>query len=251
MANYRLLALDLDGTLLTNDGQITNKSKLAISRAVEAGVVVIFATGRGLHQKIDVFCKDLGLCTPMVLANGGEIWAEPGTVLERHYITKEDIRMLHSISMEAKADFGGYSAGHSKEEKDFWTNEMFDYDWMTFSIRHENPHSLNQLKKKVDQSTTLEVINSTSRGIDFSLKGISKESGVRRICEHLSIDMDSVMAIGDNLNDLFLIQSAGLGIAMGNANDMLKEVADVITSSNEEEGVSKAINLYLFGDNQE
>ncbi|WP_186673605.1 HAD hydrolase family protein [Sporosarcina sp. BP05] len=75
---------------------------------------------------------------------------------------------------------------------------------------------------------------------------MSKESGVRRVCEYLNIEMESVMAIGDNLNDFKLIQSAGLGIAMGNADDKLKQVADRVTALNEEDGVAKAIKRYLF-----
>ena len=246
MVKYRLLALDLDGTVLTKDGQITAETKLAISRATAAGVVVILATGRGLHQEIEVFREALKLETPMVLANGGEIWAGTGHILERHYIHKKDVRMLHAMSIEAKADFGGYSVERVTEEMNVWTDEMFDYDWMTFSIWHIDPLACDQLRKQMEHSTTLEVIHSTPTGLDFSLKGISKESGVRRICEHLSIDMASVMAIGDNLNDFNLVQSAGLGVAMGNADDKLKQVADRITDSNEENGVAKAINRYLF-----
>ncbi len=246
MANYRLLALDLDGTVLTKDGQITDETKIWISRAIAAGVVVILATGRGLHQEIEVFREALGLDTPMVLANGGEVWEGTGKILERYYINKEDIRMLHSISTEAEADFEGYSVEKGLDEMNMWTDEMFDVDWITFSVRHENPLALNQLKKQVKDSATLEVISSAAATMDFSLKGISKESGVRKVCEHLNIEMESVMAIGDNLNDLKLIQSAGLGIAMGNANDKLKQVADKVTTSNEEDGVAKAIKKYLF-----
>ncbi|MBO0587474.1 Cof-type HAD-IIB family hydrolase [Sporosarcina sp. E16_8] len=246
MVNYRLLVLDLDGTVLTRDGQITDESKLWISRAIAAGVVVILATGRGLHQEIEAFREALDLDTPMVLANGGEIWEGTGKILERYYISKEDIRMLHSISIEAKAEFGGYSVEKGPDEKDIWTDEMFDFDWITFSIRHENPNALDHLKKHVENSATLEVISSASANMDFSLKGISKESGVRRVCEYLNIEMESVMAIGDNLNDFKLIQSAGLGIAMGNADDKLKQVADQVTASNEEDGVAKAIKRYLF-----
>lgn len=244
--NYRLLALDLDGTVLTKDGKITAETKLAISRAIAAGVVVILATGRGLHQDIEVFREALVLDTPMVLANGGEIWAGTGLILERHYLDKEDIRMLQEVSIETKADFGGYSVENATDEMKIWTDEMFDFNWMTFSIRHENPMAFDELRKQLERSATLEVINSNPTSIDFSLKGITKESGVRRICEHLNIEMASVMAIGDNLNDLDLIKSAGLGIAMGNANDTLKQVADRVTASNEENGVAKAINRYLF-----
>ena len=247
MVNYRLLALDLDGTVLTRNGQITEETKVWIKRAIDAGVIVILATGRGLYQ-VETFLKELDLETPMVLANGGEIWKKPGELLERYTIDKEDIRMLHSIAIEAEADFGGYSVEYATEEMNVWTDEMFHYNWITFSIRHENPTVLTQMKMHIDHSSTLEVISFAPANMDFSLKGISKESGVRKVCEYLNIDMDSVIAIGDNLNDLKLIQSAGLGIAMGNADEKLKQAADWVTASNEEDGVAKAIKNFLFAE---
>lgn len=244
MVNYQLLALDLDETLLTKDKRITDEAKLWVTRSVEAGVVVIFATGRGL-QKIGEFRDVLEMDLPMVLVNGAEVWGKQELLLGRYYISKDDIRMLHNLALEAGASFWGYSV-ESLTGRENWTEEMFKRDWMKFGIKHDNPQVINQLKARI-RSNTLEITSSSPINLEFSQKGVSKESGVRKVCEHMGIDMKNVMAIGDNLNDLRLIRSAGLGVAMGNADDRLKEIADVVTDTNEQNGVAKAIERYLFG----
>ena len=76
---------------------------------------------------------------------------------------------------------------------------------------------------------------------------MSKASGLAKIAHDLGIDRNEVIAVGDSLNDLEMIQWAGLGVAMGNAEAAVKEAADEITATNEEDGVAKAIQRYLFG----
>ncbi|OZU88290.1 phosphoglycolate phosphatase [Virgibacillus indicus] len=249
MVNYRLLAIDLDETLLTRDKRITDVTKHWISKAAEAGVIVIFATGRGL-QKIGEFRDELELDTPMVLVNGAEVWKKPGQLLDRYYISKDDIRELHNLAIKAKASYWGYSV-ESLTGPGTWTEEMFKRDWMKFGIRHNEHQVMDQLRTQVENSPSIEVTRSSISNMEFSLKGITKESGVRKVCEYLGVEMENVMAIGDNLNDLRLIQSAGLGVAMGNADDQLKQAADVITDTNENDGVAKAIQRFIFGINLE
>ncbi|GIP35394.1 Cof-type HAD-IIB family hydrolase [Paenibacillus sp. J2TS4] len=249
MANYRLLALDLDGTLLTEDKKITAEAREWIHRATDAGVTVIFATGRGV-QTTKAFWEELRLETPMVLLNGAEIWRKPGQLEERRYLSRDEIRKLHSLAVEADAGYWGYSVESLTGRKD-WTDDMFERDWMKFGMRHDDLDVIDRLRKTVRSWGTLEVTCSAPINMEISCKGISKESGVRHVCQMLGIGMEEVMAVGDNMNDFRLIQSAGLGIAMGNADEKLKQAADGVTSTNEENGVAQAIQRYLLGDGHE
>lgn len=244
MKRYRLLALDLDDTLLTKDKQISAANKKWIDKAHQAGVTVIFATGRGL-QKVEYLLEELALSGPMVLVNGAEIWAEKGKVLERHYINREDIHILHDLAERADAKFWGYSVESLTHKRD-WTTEMLDRSWLKFGIRHDDLAVINQLREAADQLPNISVTRSAPFNMEVSFKGISKGSGVRRLCDYLDIKMTEVMAIGDNLNDIRLIKAAGLGIAMGNADPELKRVADAVTDHHEKDGVAKAIQRYLF-----
>lgn len=244
MLNYRLLALDLDETLLTKEKSITKQSKQWISQAIDAGVIVIFATGRGLQRVVD-FRDELNLSSLMVLVNGAEVWGNNGQLLKRSFINREAIRILHRLAVEAEASFWGYSV-EGLINKKYWTNDMFDRDWMKFGIKHDDPQVICQLRKRIQDVDTLEITSSSPFNLELSFKGISKKTGVQKICDYLGIHMKDVMAIGDNLNDFKLIQVAGLGIAMGNADERLKQVADHVTETNEADGVAKAIQKFLI-----
>ncbi len=245
MANYRLLALDLDGTTLTEDKQITQNTRTWIRRAVEAGVTVIFSTGRGM-QTAGQFWDDLRLEAPMVMLNGAEIWKGPGQLWERHFLKRDEVRRLHSIAVDADAGFWGYSV-ESLTGRNEWTIDMFERNWMKFGIHHDDLNVIAALREKVSAFGTLEVTRSAPINMEISNVGITKEAGVTRVCEILDIGMDQVMAIGDSHNDLHLIRAAGLGVAMGNAERELKLAADAVTDTNEQDGVAVAIQRFLFG----
>lgn len=246
MTKYKLLALDLDGTTLTTEKNISQQTKLWISRAKQSGVKVIFSTGRSL-QGVEEFRNVLNLNTPLVLANGGEIWKQYGEILERNFILADDIEKLYHFAKEINANFVAYN-GKQTIDSNQWNESMFHKNWITFSMIHNDINVIHQVKEHFKQSKTLEVTSSHDTNLEFSLKGISKEYGVRKVCKLLNIKMQDVMAIGDNLNDLSLLTAAGLGIAMGNANEKVKKMADRVTTTNNEDGVAKAIERYLLNE---
>lgn len=245
MANYKMVALDLDGTTLTDDKRITENSRYWINKAVDAGVTVIFSTGRGIQTAGEIW-KDIGLDGPMVMVNGAEIWKGTGEILERTFIDGEYIRKLYELAVSKGADFWGYSI-ESLSNQNNWTEEMFDRRWMKFGIRCDDLNIIDSLRQEVISWGNLEVTRSALVNMEISSRGITKEYGVRKVCDYLGIAMEDVMAIGDDLNDLKLIKAVGLGIAMENGNSILKEAADKITVTNENDGVAKAIQENLFG----
>lgn len=244
MSKFRLLALDLDDTLLTKDKRVSDENKKWIQRAEDAGTTVMFATGRG-RQKVKQLLEELELSGPMVLVNGAEVWAGPEELLERYFIKKDDIYKLHDLAIRHKAKFWGYSVDSLTKVKD-WNDDMFDVGWLKFGIRQDDLPTIDKIRAQAQELPNVEITRSATVNMEVSLKGISKASGVKKVCEHMGIDMTDVMAVGDNLNDLQLIQSAGLGVAMGNADPVLKKVADVVTDHHEQNGVAEAIKRYLF-----
>lgn len=247
MGHYRMIALDLDDTLLTKDKHVSDESKRWISKAVDVGIEVVFATGRGLERVEDIR-QTLHLNTAMVLLNGADIWRKPGDLLERHYIDKENMKTLYDMAKQTGAKFWGYSGARIIRGRD-WTSDMLKQDWLKFGMRHHDEAVINDMRSQLQGTDTLEVTRSSRMNIEISKKGISKATGIQKICDIKNISIDQVMAIGDNLNDLHLIQSAGLGIAMGNSDTRLKEIADDITDTNDRDGVAKAIQKYIFSEN--
>ncbi|WNQ09455.1 Cof-type HAD-IIB family hydrolase [Paenibacillus aurantius] len=241
---FRLIALDLDGTLLTDEKTVSAATKLCLQEAVAQGVHVIFATGRGI-QTAGAFWQELGLQSPMVLLNGAEIWAGPGALHRRTFLPKETIRRLHEAAVSYGARFWGYSVESLTGTKD-WSEEMFGRDWMKFGIKHEDPFTLSALKEQILAWGALHVTSSAPVNLEISVEGITKESGVREVCRLLGIRMEEVLAVGDSDNDLLLLTSAGLGVAMGNAEVHVQKAAGYITASNNEDGVARAIERFVL-----
>lgn len=90
--------------------------------------------------------------------------------------------------------------------------------------------------------------NSHPCNIELNPKGVSKASGLKEVCRRLGIDMSEVVAVGDSLNDLAMIREAGLGVAMGNAQEEVKKAADWTTVTNEEDGVAEVIFKKVLGE---
>ncbi|MFX3634385.1 MAG: Cof-type HAD-IIB family hydrolase [Candidatus Pristimantibacillus sp.] len=243
-AGYKLIALDLDGTLLTEDKRISDESKKWLRYAVDHGVKVIFSTGRGL-QNAQSFWGELGLDSPMVLLNGAEIWEGPGRLLKRTFLPRDTVRRLHAIAVQRGQWYWGYSV-ESLTNEDAWTPEMFERDWMKFGIGSHDAGMLAPIREELERWGTLEITRSAPINLEISVKGITKESGVREVCEMLGISMSDVIAMGDSDNDVKLLQAAGLGVAMANGEEHVKAIAGAITASNNEDGVALAIRKYVF-----
>lgn len=239
-----MLALDLDGTTLLDSKEISENNRQWIRKAVDEGVVVSIATGRGI-QGAENYRAELGLTSPMILLNGGEIWKAPGELLERHFMNEEHIYQLHQIAMKTDSWFWGFTLEGMKKKSE-WTDDLLKQTWMKFGILNEDTTILTEIRVSIKDWDGIEITSSAPNNLEVSPKGISKEYGVSKICEFLGFSLNDVMAIGDSLNDFKLIQAAGLGIAMGNAEDKLKQVADEITDTNEQDGVAKAISKYLL-----
>jgi Cof subfamily protein (haloacid dehalogenase superfamily) len=245
MARYKLLALDLDGTLLSDDKTISKKNKLWIERAVAEGVTVIFATGRG-YTRANEYQEELELDSPMVLLNGADVWAGPHKPWQRHFLTKEIIQDLYALVEQAGARYWGYHTEGFVGMKDWPAVRIDREEWMKFGMYHNDLQWIESIRDEIQAWDVLEVVDSGNNSLELSVRGVTKESGVRAVCSLLGIEMHEVMAIGDAGNDLRLLRSAGLGVAMENAVDRVKEAADVGTVSNEEDGVAIAIQRYLL-----
>ncbi|WP_148361142.1 Cof-type HAD-IIB family hydrolase [Bacillus timonensis] len=244
MLPYRLLALDLDGTTLNDNKEITPSTSYWVNKAVENGVIVTFATGRG-RQSAEVFRKELTLHSPMVFLNGAEIWKKPDDLLERHYLKRQDIIRLHQLATQTDSWFWGFTEDHMIRKPE-WQDEDANGKWMKFGLLNNDVGVVKELKDELESWEHLEITQSADNNIEISTKGITKEYGIRKVCSLLKIELENVMAIGDSFNDLKLLTAAGLGVAMDNASPEVKNAADVITSSNEKDGVARAICKYIF-----
>ena len=247
MMPYKLIALDMDGTLLNRNKEISRENLKWIRAASEAGIKVTLATGRPIRDILR-YAEQLAIDCPVVTTNGSEVWRTPHQLHSRKVIEPNLIERL----LETDRNYGG--------ELDFWAHtvsgrvdrscvpdDLAGVQWLQFSFRSKNLQLLEQIRDEIAGWQMLEISNSHITNIEFNPLGVSKASGLQEVCSLLGIEMREVIAIGDSLNDISMIRAAGLGIAMGNAQEAVKQAADAVSLSNEEDGVAKAIERYAFG----
>jgi Cof subfamily protein (haloacid dehalogenase superfamily) len=239
MGDYKLVALDMDGTLLNDRSEISPVNTEWIHKAQEAGVTVMFATGRGFQSALP-YAEQLKLDTPMITVNGSEIWRRPHVLHRRTFLNGEVIRRLHELAVTYDTWFWAYTVeGIFNKEK--WLNPDTDWNsqhWLKFGFYTEEDDVRPVILQAIQSWGGLEITNSSPWNLEINPEGVTKASAIREVCGILGIDMSEVVAMGDSLNDLAVIQEAGLGVAMGNAQDAVKAAADYVTLTNNENGVA-------------
>ncbi|HJT55628.1 MAG TPA: Cof-type HAD-IIB family hydrolase [Ktedonobacteraceae bacterium] len=258
---YRLLAIDLDGTLLTPQPNkiITSRTRQALARAAEAGINVVIATGQNLAVLRHV-CGELPLQGPQIIENGAVIADLQGTIYhEKPFPGEYILPVLNTLHT-----FGFYRAYHTIHrvyvDKDTPRARSWYRPPVPPAIEVEDVASLYPLQciKLVgigDESKIrgrrseleslfegkLYVTQSSFDLIEFLHPAVSKGNALKVIAADLHIQPEEIVAFGDNHNDIGMLQFAGLGIAMGNAHQEVQSMANYVTASNAEEGVAQAI----------
>ncbi|MBD2862087.1 Cof-type HAD-IIB family hydrolase [Paenibacillus oceani] len=247
---YRLLALDIDGTLLTLDKRITAKTLEGVKEAVAAGIQVVLCTGRSLRQSSDII-RQLGLEGPVITHNGA-VTSEIGsrTVLDRMSFPVEAVAPFIHYCRGREIPFRVYTAFDMVVERPYNEN-LRDYSIREDVLAEREP----VVKLKVEDDRRIGGWQSIGTALRKTVKdytmdimhpNANKGEALARLARSMGIGRREVAAIGDQYNDLSMIQYAGLGIAMGNAPWQLKQRADAETASNQDEGVYKAIVKYVL-----
>lgn len=245
MARYRLLALDLDGTLLNDRSEISPANEEWVRRAREAGITVIVSTGRGFESALP-FAEQLGLDGPMINVNGGEIWRKPYQLHRRTLLDADVVMRLHRLA-EQHGDtwFWAYST-ENIYNKERWVDDTPSRHWLKFGYHTENLDVLEAILGEIRTWGGLEITNSSPFNIEINPEGVSKAAAIEEVCRMIGCDMSEAVAVGDSLNDIAAIRACGLGVAMGNAQEEVKAAADVVTGTHLEDGVAYMIQEYVL-----
>ncbi len=269
---YSIIALDLDGTLTNSEKIITPRTFDALMKAQREGVRLVLASGRPTFG-IAALANQLQLADygGYVLSyNGGRIidWCEK-TVIFSQVVDQKLVPILYDFAEKAQLPIVTYlpeAILASKNEGEYLAEEAringmpivvaqnFVEEAMQiaggstkFLIPGE-PELLIQLESemKAALSEQMEVFRSAPFFLELPPKGIDKAQSLQRLLTHLGLERESLMAFGDGFNDLSMIQFAGQGVAMANAVEEVKSIADFVTTSNEEDGIAHALEQLLF-----
>lgn len=241
----KLVALDMDGTLLNDDMEISAENEAAIKQALKEGVHVVLATGRTMSM-VEDYAKQLGLTSYLITVNGGETWTVDMELLEQHYLQSEDVELMWDLAEE----IGGFHVWMVSSQEIYVNDRPTDFssqDWLKFGCETDYMDHLKEIVDELNKyPNRLEITNSLPNNIEVNAKGVNKRAALEKVCDKLGFTMDNVMAVGDSLNDKKMIESAGIGVAVGNAQEAIKEVADVTVEENNDHGVGRAIERYVL-----
>ena len=277
--NYKLVAIDMDGTLLNSNNEVSERTKIAIEKAKDKGVYVVLATGRILKSALQ-YRADLEIENPIVACNGAIIVNEHEEIIYKKPLDKNvieeilDIGKRNNIYYHFYDEYGFYAntlvekvvgfynttasrlkgleldINIFKEKEEVLTRA--DLNVLKFMFIDNSLEKLFRVRSELDQTGVLNTSSSWDNNIEVMSKGVSKGEGLRYLCKQLNINPEHVIAIGDNENDLPMLEFAGLGVAMGNSKDEIKTKSDFITANNNEDGVAKVIEKFILemGDEQ-
>ncbi|KON88373.1 hypothetical protein AF332_17220 [Sporosarcina globispora] len=239
----RLIALDMDGTLLNSKGEIPEDNRKAIQEAKEKGIKVILSTGRSRLTAGD-HADSLELDSYLITVNGSEIFGPDGELISRTSVDSKVMEWMWNLSQSHQTNFWATSC------EQVWMDEMpeniHEHEWLKFGFDISDDKIRDLIHNELQTKGGLEITNSSLTNIEVNALGINKAKGIQKVTELLGISMENVMAMGDSLNDIAMIEESGWGVAMGNAQDIVKETANTVTGTNDEAGVAQAIRKWAL-----
>lgn len=259
--DYQLIALDLDGTTLNSKHQLSDPVRNALQEAAGEGLHIVLVSARA-PRSVHEFSDRIGLAEPYIALNGALVLSSTGEFISRASIRSKDIHTILDLSRNHELVANLYSG----------------FDWyvenMDPMVENESeilgfvptvaklPERLYSLVEKVlvmglpvrakrlyeelcAQDMDLNLSFSKPEYLEMTRGGVTKETGLVRLCRDLQIPASKVIAIGDNFNDIEMLKYAGLGIVVMNAPEPVKRVADLVIPGNDHDGVSIFIRQLL------
>lgn len=282
----RLIATDMDGTLLNSNHQMSAKNKEAIQMLQEKGIEVIAATGRSFFEAVEPV-KQAGLTLPYICMNGAEVRNETGDIIATTHLRSEDINdvmgilnkhdiyfdlfihdYIYALNVERqiamfidvglgneqivpekairKTVYDRLKQGHIKEIENY-ESVLQKHQASVYKILGicSNDKQFELATQELGVSPNLAISSSGKGVIEVNHAAAQKGIALEKYSARLGIQMKDVMVIGDNYNDVSMMERAGRSVAMGNAPEAIKQVCSHETTSCEEDGFALAVEAIL------
>lgn len=268
-SQYKLLVLDLDGTLTNSKKEISTRNKEVLMKAQMMGVKVVLASGRptgGIGFLAEELC--LHRFGGYILSyNGGQIIeCASGNLLFQSSIPVSAIPDIYQAAVDYSLAIVSYDDNNivtQNQDDEFvkieaWLNRMGVVETDDFGnffssdvpkcLMMGDPLHLDRVEPQIaDRFPHLNVMRSIPFFLEVVPQGVDKALSLSRLLGHLGYTPEQMMVCGDGMNDLSMIEYAGLGVAMNNAEEKVKNASSYITLSNDEDGVAHAVERFIFG----
>ena len=291
---YKLVAIDLDGTLLDSYGQISEKNKTTIQNAISKGTKIVLTSGRGT-MSVKNFASEIGADEYMICGNGAIVYdLKQEQIVYEKFLSQKKVLQLIKICEENSIYYSIYtergiiaktlnynvlfynhenaSKPDNKKTNIYLTEDVYQYilnrkenDYTKITVCDDNNIIFNSIIRKlrtINGIDVLDVGHMTRKLLKFGTEVYSIEyfyteitnentdkwNAIKFLINKLGISKDEVMAIGDNVNDQTMLENAGMGVAMANSAPYIQKMGKVVTDTNNNDGVAKAIEKYILSE---
>lgn len=272
---YKLVCIDLDGTLLTDKKTITKENIETIRKASSLGINICIATGR-IYKFVDHIKETLGNKIKVIASNGGIILKDDES-LSFKALSYEEILRLKNLTKDYNVDIYlnteneiiseksipntySYKVINNELEDKYKVNIVENYHFENLKddkkykivkaicINKEDLNEVKKVRQLLEETNEFEISSAEHHYCEINSKGVSKGKAVEELAKNLKIDIKEVMCIGDGGNDIEMLKRAGISIAMKNGMEDVKSLANYITEDNNNSGVAKAIEKFVLND---
>lgn len=276
MRSIRLIALDLDGTLLDNYKELPDENKKALKYAASKGVHITVCSGR-YYNGVRCIADEIGVDVAIVAGNGAEVRRMNGDLVFGKYLELPVCKHLVNIACEYKLVFNVYAHDTiitfcendvtlyyerlnkrltpENQCRVLYINDIMEFvelppsalktGVLKLEYRNINKDISEELKEIIHKTPGIAIEGSFERSVELHATNVSKGTGLQIVAWDAGIEMANVMAFGDYINDIHMLKVSGFPVAMGNADSITKATASYITASNVECGVAKAIYEFI------
>lgn len=289
---YKLVAIDLDGTLLNYYGEVSNKNKEIIQKAMQKGVEVVLSSGRPI-MSVKNLANEIGCNNYMICGNGAITYdIQNEEIIYDKFLEKTKVLQIIRICEENSIFYNVYTKDtiltknlnynilfynqenatkpedkktritimqnieeyiRNRDEEDYLKITVCDNDKVVFgsiirklrTVKDVDVLDVAHMSRKLIKDGTENVLMQYYY-TEISNTNVDKWQAIEDLIQRLNIKREEVIAIGDNVNDAEMVKEAGLGVIMGNAAPYIKEMADVVVSDNDNDGVAEAIEKYIL-----
>lgn len=274
---YKIVFIDIDGTLVTDEKKVPEQNVQAIKKVKENGIEVVLTSGRP-YQSIEMYSNEVGAIPYVIGSNGGIVanFKERKNIFCRdlqkevavkvfEYLKERNLYAVATLSGDLFVEEGKYSITPENRSEVNIINSLKDTlsetkePIMKFSVIDYDAEKLVKAREEIlnlfDATTTKvdefmipmrfrDANNNYAipHVMDVMPKGTNKAEGIIELSKYLNIDLSETVVFGDGMNDIEMIKAGGLSVAMGNASEELKKLADVVTKTNNEAGVAYELN---------
>ena len=289
---YKLVAIDLDGTLLNSYGEVSSKNREAIQKAVQKNVEIVLASGRPI-MSVKNLANEIGCNHYMICGNGAITYdIQNEQIIYNRFLEKAKVLQIIKICEENSIFYNVYTKDtilaknlnfnvlfyhqenaskpedkktritilqnieeyvKNRKEEDYLKITICDNDKVVFgsiirklrNIKDVDVLDVEHMSRKIIKDGT-DRISMQYYYTEITSTNVDKWQAVKDLAQKLEIKQEEIIAIGDNINDAEMVKNSGLGIMMGNSAPYIKEMADIVVSDNDNDGVAEAIEKYVI-----